>query len=152
MLFKILGIFLTLGLFAGVSWAKDIEITTTTTTVNISVGGSKRVLIDSTADDFYVLVAGKTVSFELEPDEDGAEVLAQVTVYSCSKMATTSCLLYQWDSDFDGVPDTGILDGVTLGQRGVEGVRVPHYLKFDTTAAPTSGATVLTIDAIAQGL
>jgi hypothetical protein len=154
-MWKAIGFGLLVGLFATASWGlggKVVEITSVVDSLNISVGGVSQATVDSTADDFYVFVGGKLVDFEFEPDVDGVEALAQIAVYTCMEKDTASCREFEWDSDFDGVPDTNILTGDDDGQRGVSGVMVPFYLLFDTIVAPTSGIPVLSIGAVATGL
>ena len=149
---KLLGILLGLVLVPTLALAGVREEIDGQDSVNVSVGGAKQAVVDAVGDDFYVFVGGHRVNFELEPDEDGAETLAQITVYSCSNKSTTSCFLAKWDSDGDGVKDTAVLTGADDGQRGVAGIEVPYYLLFDVTVAPTNGVAVLSISAVAQGL
>ena len=153
-MWKAIGFGLLVGLFATASWGlggKVVAITSVVDSLNISVGGVSQATVDSTADDFYVFVGGKFVCFGMDPDVDGAEALAEITVYDCHEKDTDSCRLYRWDSDDDGVKDTSVLTGADDGQRLVCGA-VPFYLLFDTTTAPTDGIPVFSIGAIATGL
>jgi len=109
---------------------------------NISVGGCQKgapATPTSTDDDYWIFSGGKSVQVQFEPDYDGAGTTAEVTTYSCTEQdEPLSCVLYAFDSDYDGVPDTSILDGVSAGQRGLSDVKIAGYLRVLVSTAPLS--------------
>lgn len=104
----------------------------------IGVGKCMEATTTALNDSRYVWTGGKTVQIQFEPDADAAATDAEITLYACVEQDPESCVLYQFDSDFDGVPDTAILDGASLGQRGIEIVGVAGWIRVLTTTAPVA--------------
>ena len=81
-------------------------------------------------------LACQDLVIELNPDEDGTDTGAQVTLYRCSESGSFSanhCQLLKWDTDGDGVVDNAVLDGSTDMKVGVQNAQVT-YLGVDITA------------------
>lgn len=80
-----------------------------------------------------------SVSYWLEPDEDGASTGVTVQPYRCteSTLSTNHCTPIYNDTDGDGIPNALPLDGTTTLRIGREDVRV-SWLAFDVTANPNS--------------
>jgi hypothetical protein len=86
---------------------------------------------------YWIFSGGKSIQVQFEADYDGAGTTAEMSTYSCThKDEILSCEFYDFDSDFDGVPDTHILDGVSAGQRGLEDVKIAGYLMLLVSTAP----------------
>jgi len=82
-------------------------------------------------------MSGYTALLCFEPDADAAATDAEITIYNCLEQDPESCVEWEFDSDFNGVPDTAILDGVSLGQRCVS-IDMSGYLRILTTTAPVA--------------
>jgi len=115
---------------------------TLTTKNNANPGGCMQGVTTEVGDEEYITAGGKVLSVQFEPDEAGAATVAEITLYACTDQNATSCVLYLFDSDFDLVPDTSILDGVSLGQRGVYGIQIAGFLRVYTSTAPAADTEI----------
>lgn len=106
------------------------------------VGSCMKVRTTEVDDERYVTTGGRTIQIQFEPDADAAATDAEISLYACTQNDAESCVEYWFDSDFDGVPDTNILDGHNLGQRGIEVVGIAGYLRVVTTTAPAAADDV----------
>jgi len=97
--------------------------------------------LDATGDDHYFGTAGKIVSAQLEPDTTAAGATIRITVYDCSDEDTDTCLLHQWDTDSDGIPDTSVMDGSSFGARNLPPFQSNGITLFDTTTAAGASET-----------
>lgn len=142
------------GCSVAVVFACQVLMGALTTTGNVSVGGCKNGTTTEVGDEEYIWTGGKTLQIQFEPDADAAATDAEVTLYACTEQDAESCVLYEFDSDFNGVPDTAILDGDSLGQRGIEVVGIAGYLRVYTSTAPVAADDVAMwwVCGVAEGL
>ena len=110
---------------------------------NLQIGGCEDYMqADYTWDtdfDEYIFAGGKVVNLQFEADTDGAGSTGELTLYSCTEQDAESCVLFAYDSDFDGVPDTSIVDGDSPGQRGIRAIGIAGFLRIVmSTAALTT--------------
>lgn len=109
---------------------------------NLSTGGCTYAVTTAVDDYEDYFIGGMHVSIMFEPDMDGSDEAAQVSLYSCMEPDNDeACEEYYFDSDQDGVDDTNILTGSSwpLRQRGLEDVVISGWLRVLTTTAPGAG-------------
>lgn len=107
-------------------------------------GSCKRYVVDDDFDD-YIASGGRAVVLEFEPDEGSATSTARVSLEACSAEDTDSCTTLNFDSDYDGVPDTNILTGAG-GARGTAPIRTAGLIRVWSSTNPSgseTGAVVL---------
>jgi len=82
----------------------------------------------------------RSISYWLEPDEDGASTGVTVYPYRCTEnsLSTNHCTKILNDTTGDGIPNDLPLDGTTVLRIGREDVFVKPYICFDITANPSS--------------
>lgn len=106
---------------------------------NFSVGGCKVVATTEQGDESYETMSGKDAKFCFEPDTGGAGSTGVMGLYQCVGIqAATGCEDYDFDSDFDNVPDTNLVDGDSPGQRCVPIRNITGYLRIYTETAPAA--------------
>ena len=109
-------------------------------------GDCKQHTVTDALDD-YIIAGGHLLVFELEPDDNGATAVAQVSLETCSREDSDACDTLLFDSDYDGTPDTNILTG-SGGQRGTPPLRVAGWIRVQSSTNPSgaeTGAVVLRV-------
>lgn len=111
---------------------------------NIQTGGCVPFTSDENSNNYaewdadwneYIFAGGKVVDLQFEADTDGAGTTGELTLHTCTEQDPESCVLFEFDSDFDGIPDTSILDGVSDGQRGLRALGIAGFLRIEMTTA-----------------
>lgn len=95
--------------------------------------------IDEVGDVVYIKSGGAQTQFQLEPDATGDDFGIEVATYLCTEESLYSCRYLWFDSDYDGIPDNYVFDGITSGKRAAEMVGIAGYIAFVVTTAPGSG-------------
>ena len=101
----------------------------------VGVGGCDDQYPDSVAFDVYYFAGGKAIDIQFEADKDGAGSTGELTLYACTEQDAESCVLFSYDSDFDGVPDTSIVDGDSPGQRGLRALGIAGFIRIVMSTA-----------------
>lgn len=93
--------------------------------------------VDAAMDVFISARSQGEMAVSFEPDYDGTETAATVTLQACSHETANACVDYDYDSDADGLGDTNILTGVTIEKTGVRGIVGINYLRVQIGTAPS---------------
>jgi hypothetical protein len=101
----------------------------------VGVGGCDDQYPDAVTFDVYYFAGGKAIDIQFEADKDGAGSTGELTLYACTEQDAESCVLYAYDSDFDGVPDTSIVDGDSPGMRGLSAAGIAGFLRIKMSTA-----------------
>ena len=95
------------------------------------------ITVDAALDTYIYARSHGEMAVSFEPDYDGIETAATVTLQACSHETANSCVDYDYDSDADGLGDTNILTGVTIEKTGVRGIVGINYLRVQIGSAPS---------------
>lgn len=130
--------------FAGV-FALLLATMGASTGTGLQPGRCTSYVIDSTSDDWYIATSGRAAVIQFEPDTASSGTGTEVSVYACTEADINQCEAYYFDSDFDGIPDTNVLDGLTWPSAG-RGIRIDNvggYILLDTTAYADDGKLIV---------
>ena len=111
---------------------------TTTEAGGVSNGSCVVATFTSATDETKLLHSeGAVLSLQFYPGAGASSV----DVYACVQNDNSTCALYKWDTDGDGIGDNSALDGLTVMKRGLQQVEIAGYLYIDPSLI-TSGAKV----------
>jgi hypothetical protein len=80
-------------------------------TVQVDKAGCREYTITSTSSDYYFPTGGRDLVVNMEGDVTGNVAGTQTTWSGCSDNDANQCKAYPFDTNYDGVPDSNVLDG-----------------------------------------